>query len=78
MTPHALRKEVLQYFAGQGGFEQHTAVFTHFALDPVDIVQETLDALFEEKLIDEQWGGVLFLTKKGEKALDRLPGLEQH
>lgn len=69
---------MLQYVADQGGSAKHTAVFTHFALDPVDTVQETLDALFEEKLLDEQWDGVLLLTKKGGKALDRLHGLEKH
>lgn len=78
VSPHALRKEVLEFLSEQGGTTKHTAVFTHFGWDPVETVRDTIDELFEEKLIDEQWDGVLLLTDRGKKALDRLHRLEKH
>jgi len=74
IPPRALRKDVLQYLAAQGGSAKHTAVYIHFALDHVDTVQETLDALLEEELLGEDWNGYLSLTRKGKKALARLEG----
>lgn len=68
---------MLRYLANQDGSTKHSDIFTHFALDPVETVQEALDALFEEHLLDEQWDGVIVLAEKGKKALDRLHALEK-
>jgi predicted transcriptional regulator len=68
----ALKKEVLQYLADQGGEVKGTMIYIHFALEHHEEIPDILDEFIAEGLVQSQPDGHLLLTKKGERALVRL------